>query len=132
MDKNTINDIANKLQDIKNEVQDLRDSYIVEEEVEHIEEINEASEVLEKDLDKTDKKRIEALEKLFNASFEGFHYGGHGSIVDMTSKKPFHSVSRTQASEWLAISKAIKKLKIRWIEISGNRVSVGLEAIKEY
>ena len=124
--KKLINDIANKLKEIKNEVKDLRDSYIVEEE------INEASEVPESDLDKTDKKRIEALEKLFSASFEGFHYGGHGSIVDMTSKKPFHSVSRTQAAEWLAISKAIKKLKIRWIEISGNRVSVGLEAIKEY
>jgi len=124
--KKLINDIANKLKEIKNEVKDLRDSYIVEEE------INEASEVLEKDLDKTDKKRIEALEKLFNAPFEGFHYGGHGAIVDMTSKKPFHSVSRTQAAEWLAISKAIKKLKIRWIEIDGDRVSVGLEAIKEY
>ena len=133
MDKKLFNDIANKLKDIKGEVKDLRDSYIVEEEqVEHIEEINEASEVPESDLDKTDKKRIEALEKLFNAEFDGFHYGGHGSIVDMTSKKPFHSVSRTQASEWLAISKAIKKLKIRWIEISGNRVSVGIEAIKEY
>ena len=129
MDKNTIKDIAEKLQDIKGDVKDIKSETI---EQEQSEEINEASEVLEKDLDKTDKKRIEALEKLFSASFEGFHYGGHGAIVDMTSKKSFHSVSRTQASEWLAISKAIKKLKIRWIEIDGDRVSVGLEAIKEY
>ena len=116
MDKKLINDIADKLEDIKKGA----------------EEINEASEVPQSDIDKTDLKRIEALEKLFTAKFIGFHYGGHGSIVDMDSKKPFHSVSRTQAAEWLAISKQIKKLKIRWIEINGNRVSVGLEAIKEY
>jgi len=116
MDNNTINDIANRLQDIK------RDR----------EELNEASEISQSDIQASDMKRIKTLEKLFNASFEGFHEGGHGSIVDMNSKKPFHSVNRTQASEWQAISKAIKKLKIRWIEISGSRVSVGLESINEY
>ena len=124
MDNNTINDIANKLKDIKN------DSI---EEIEYqLEEINEASEITQSDIQASDMKRIKTLEKLFSASFEGFHEGGHGSIVDMTSKKPFHSVNRTQASEWQAISKQIKKLKIRWIEISGNRVSVGLESINEY
>lgn len=116
MDNKTINDIAEKLQDIK------RDR----------EELNEASEISQSDIQASDMKRIETLEKLFNAKFEGFHEGGHGSIVDMNSKKPFHSVNRTQASEWQAISKAIKKLKIRWIEISGSRVSVGLESINEY
>ena len=123
MDNNTINDIAEKLKDIKN------DSI---EEVEYqLEEINEASEITQSDIQASDTKRIKTLEKLFNAEFQGFHEGGHGSIIDMTSKKPFHSVSRTQASDWLAISKQIKKLKIRWIEISGNRVSVGLESINE-
>lgn len=116
MDNNTINDIANKLQDIK------RGTI----------EINEASEISTKDIQASDMKRIKTLEKLFTAEFEGFHEGGHGSIIDMTSKKPFHSVSRIQASDWLAISKQINKLKIRWIEISGNRVSVGLESINEY
>ena len=124
MDKKIINDIAEKLKDIKN------DSI---EEIEYqLEEINEATEISQNDIQPNDMKRIKTLEKLFNASFEGFHHGGHGSIVDMNSKKPFHSVNRTQASDWEAISKAIKKLKIRWIEISGNRVSVGLESINEY
>ena len=119
MDKKIINDIAEKLKDIKND--------IIEQE-----EINEASEISQSDIEQSDIKRIKELEKLFTAKFIGFHYGGHGAIVDMDSKKPFHSVSRTSASEWLAISKAIKKLKIRWIEINGNRVSVGLESINEY
>lgn len=117
MDNKTINDIANKLQDIKRGT---------------VEELNEASEISQSDIQASDMKRIKTLEKLFTAEFIGFHQGGHGSIVDMNSKKPFHSVSRTQASEWLAISKQINKLKIRWIEIDGNRVSVGLETINEY
>ena len=116
MDNNTINDIAEKLQDIK------RDR----------EELNEASEISQSDIQPSDTKRIKTLEKLFNAEFEGFHEGGHGSIIDMTSKNPWHTPSRIQASDWSAISKAIKKLKIRWIEISGSRVSVGLESINEY
>ena len=131
MDKKVINDIAEKLKDIKGDVKDIKNETI--EEVEYqLEEINEASMISQSDIQASDTKRIKTLEKLFNASFEGFHQGGHGSIVDMTSNKPFHSVNRTQASEWSAISKQIKKLKIRWIEISGNRVSVGLETINEY
>ena len=123
MDKNTINDIANKLKDIKGDLKDIN--------IEH-EELNEAVEVNQSDIEQSDIKRIKELEKLFTAKFIGFHYGGHGAIVDMDSKKPFHSVSRTSASEWESISKAIKKLQIRWIEINGNRVSVGLESINEY
>ena len=70
MDNNTINDIAEKLQDIK------RDR----------EELNEASEISQSDIQASDMKRIKTLEKLFNASLEGFHEGGHGSIIDMNSK----------------------------------------------
>ena len=116
MDKNTINDIANRLQDIK------RDR----------EELNEAVEISKNDLARDDMARIKTLEKLFNASFEGFHHGVHGSIVDMNSKKNWNSFTRTTASEWEAISKQLKKLKIRWIDIRNGTVSVGLEAINEY
>ena len=116
MDNKTINDIAYKLEDIK------RDR----------EELNEAVEISKNDLVRTDMARIKTLEKLFNAEFEGFHHGVHGSIVDMTSKKSWNSFTRTTASEWEAISKQIKKLKIRWIDIRNGTVSVGLEAINEY
>lgn len=126
MEKKTINDIADLLNEIRNP---QTETEIAEE---NREELEEASEISKNDIAPSDMARIKTLEKLFSASFEGFHEGGHGSIVDMTSKKPFHSVSRTQASEWLAISKQINKLKIRWIEIDGNRVSVGLESINEY
>lgn len=124
MDNNTINDIAEKLKDIKNDS--------IEELEYQLEEINEASEISQSDIQASDMKRIKTLEKLFNASLEGFHEGGHGSIIDMTSKNPWHTPSRIQASDWSAISKQIKKLKIRWIEINGGRVSVGLESINEY
>lgn len=116
MDNKTINDIAYKLEDIK------RDK----------EELNEAVEISKNDLVRTDMARIKTLEKLFNAEFEGFHHGVHGSIVDMKSKKSWNSFTRTTASEWEAISKQIKKLKIRWIDIRNGTVSVGLEAINEY
>jgi len=126
MENKTITDIAELLNEIRNP---QTETELAEE---HREELNEASEISQSDIAPSDMARIKTLEKLFSASFEGFHEGGHGSIIDMTSKKPFHSVSRIQAAEWLAISKAIKKLKIRWIEVSGNRVSVGLESINEY
>ena len=116
MDKKIINDIAEKLQDIKKDR----------------EELNEAVEISKNDLARDDMARIKTLEKLFNASFEGFHHGVHGSIVDMNSKKNWNSFTRTSASEWEAISKQIKKLKIRWIDIRNGTVSVGLEAINEY
>lgn len=126
MDNKTLIDLADLLNEIRNP---QTETEIAEE---HREELEEASEISQNDIAPSDMARIKTLEKLFSASFEGFHEGGHGSIIDMTSKKPFHSVSRIQAAEWLAISKAIKKLKIRWIEVSGNRVSVGLESINEY
>lgn len=126
MENKTLIDIADLLNEIRNP---QTETELAEE---NREELNEASEISKNDIAPSDMARIKTLEKLFSASFEGFHEGGHGSIVDMTSKKPFHSVSRIQSAEWLAISKQINKLKIRWIEVSGNRVSVGLESINEY
>ena len=126
MENKTLIDLAELLNEIRNP---QTETELVEE---HREELEEGSQISQSDIAPSDKARIKTLEKLFSASFEGFHEGGHGSIIDMTSKKPFHSVSRIQASEWQAISKQINKLKIRWIEVSGNRVSVGLESINEY
>ena len=126
MENKTLIDLADLLNEIRNP---KTETEIAEE---HREELEEGSQISKADVAPSDMARIKTLEKLFSASFEGFHEGGHGSIVDMTSKKPFHSVCRTQASEWLAIRKQINKLKIRWIEIDGNRVSVGLESINEY
>ncbi len=121
MDKNTINDIANKLQDIKNET--------IEEEQEQLE---EGSEIHQSDIQPSDKKRIKELEKLFTATFEQFNEGGHGSIVDLNFKNQWGGGNRIMVDEWSAINKAIKKLKIRWIQVYNARVSVGLVSINEY
>ncbi len=121
MDNNTINDIANKLKDIKNET--------IEEEQEQLE---EGSEIHQSDIQPSDKKRIKELEKLFTATFEQFNEGGHGSIVDLNFKNQWGGGNRIMVDEWSAINKAIKKLKIRWIQVYNSRVSVGLVSINEY
>ena len=126
MENKTITDIAELLNEIRNP---QTETEIAEE---NREELNEASEISKNDIEPSDMARIKTLEKLFSASFEGFHEGGHGSIVDLNFKNMWGGGNRIMADEWLSISKQIKKLKIRWIQVYDARVSVGLVSINEY
>ncbi len=126
MENKTLIDLAELLNEIRNP---QTETEIAEE---HREELEEASEVRKDDIQKTDIARIKTLEKLFSATFEGMHEGGHGSIIDLNFKNMYGGGNRIMADEWLTIAKQIKKLKIRWIQIYNARVSVGLVSINEY
>ena len=126
MENKTITDIAELLNEIRNP---QTETELAEE---HREELEEGSQISKADVAPSDMARIKTLEKLFSASFEGFHEGGHGSIVDLNFKNQWGGGNRIMADEWLSISKQIKKLKIRWIQVYNARVSVGLVSINEY
>jgi len=126
MEKKTFDDIADLLNEIRNP---QTETEIAEE---HREELEEGSEIHKSDIAPSDMARIKTLEKLFSATFEQFNEGGHGSIVDLNFKNMYGGGNRIMADEWLSISKQIKKLKIRWIQVYDARVSVGLVSINEY
>ena len=126
MEKKTLIDLADLLNEIRNP---QTETEIAEE---HREELEEGSEIHKSDVAPSDMARIKTLEKLFSATFEGFHEGGHGSIVDLNFKNMYGGGNRIMADEWLSIAKQIKKLKIRWIQVYNARVSVGLVSINEY
>ena len=126
MENKTLIDLAELLNEIRNP---QTETELAEE---HREELEEGSQISQSDIAPSDKARIKTLEKLFSASFEGFHEGGHGSIVDLNFKNQWGGGNRIMADEWLSISKQIKKLKIRWIQVYNARVSVGLVSINEY
>ena len=126
MEKKTLIDLADLLNEIRNP---QTETELAEE---HREELEEGSQISKADIAPSDMTRIKTLEKLLSASFEGFHEGGHGSIVDLNFKNQWGGGNRIMADEWLSISKQIKKLKIRWIQIYNARVSVGLVSINEY
>jgi len=130
MEKKTLIDLADLLNEIRNPQTEIAE--------EHREELEEARQISQgaiapSDIAPSDMARIKTLEKLFTASFEEFHASIHGSIVDLNFKGPKSAGGNLlMAEEWLWISKQIKKLKIRWIQIYRTRVSVGLESINEY
>ena len=126
MENKTINDIADLLNEIRNP---QTETELAEE---HREELEEGSEIHKSDIAPSDMARIKTLEKLFSATFSQFNEGGHGSIVDLNFKNMWGGGNRIMADEWLAISKQIKKLKIRWIQVYNATVSVGLVSINEY
>tara|TARA_B100000131_G_C17835861_1_gene499737 strand:- start:115 stop:495 length:381 start_codon:yes stop_codon:yes gene_type:complete len=124
MENKTLIDLAELLNEIRNPQTEITE--------EHREELEEGSEIHKSDIAPSDIARIKTLEKLFSATFEQFNEGGHGSIVDLNFKNMWGGGNRIMADEWLSISKQIKKLKIRWIQVYNSRVSVGLVSINEY
>ena len=116
MDKKTINDIAEKLEDIKKDRRVLNEFLSVE--------------IPESDIKPNDMKRIKALETLFKADFSEFH-NDNGNIIHLDLKNKLGG-ALIIAPDWQAISKAIKRLKIRWIKFNDTKVSVGLDSINEY
>tara|TARA_Y100000592_G_C5387810_1_gene276689 strand:- start:139 stop:525 length:387 start_codon:yes stop_codon:yes gene_type:complete len=126
MENKTLIELADLLNEIRNP---QTETELAEE---HREELEEGSEIHKSDIAPSDMARIKTLEKLFSATFEQFNEGGHGSIVDLNFKNMYGGGNRIMADEWLSISKQIKKLKIRWIQVYNARVSVGLVSINEY
>ena len=116
MDNKVINDIAQILEDIKKDA----------------EEINEFFDAIpESDIKPSDIKRIKTLEKLFNAEFSEFR-DDNGNVLDLNLKNKLGGGNFLLISDWLAIGKQAKKLKIRWIKMSESKVSLGLDSINEY
>ena len=116
MDKKIINDIADKLEDIKKGKEELNEFLSVA--------------IPESDIKPSDMKRIKTLETLFKADFSEFH-DDNGSVIHLNLKNKLGG-SLVIATDWQAISKSIKRLKIRWIKFSDGKVSVGLDSINEY
>ena len=117
MDKKIINDIADKLEDIKKGKEELNEFFSVA--------------IPESDIKPSDMKRIKTLETLFNAELSEFR-DDNGNILDLNMKNRLGGAGFLIAADWLAISKQIKRLKIRWIKFSDSKVSVGLDSINEY
>ena len=117
MDKNTINDIADKLEDIKKGKEELNEFFSVA--------------IPESDIKPNDKKRIKTLETLFKADFSEFHDDNGSNILHLNLKNKLGG-ALIIAPDWQAISRAIKRLKIRWIRFNDAKVSVGLDSINEY
>ena len=117
MDNKVINDIAEILEDIKKGT----------------EEINEFFDAIpESDIKPSDIKRIKTLEKLFSAEFSKFSDHNGNVSVDLNLKNKLGGGNFLLISDWLAIGKQAKKLKIRWIKMSESKVSLGLDSINEY
>ena len=117
MDKKIINDIAEKLEDIKKGKEELNEFFSVA--------------IPESDIKPNDMKRIKALETLFKAEFSEFHHDNGNNILHLNLKNKLGG-ALIIAPDWQAISKAIKRLKIRWFRFNDAKVSVGLDSINEY
>ena len=115
MDKKVINDIAEILEDIKKGAEEINELF---------------SAIPESDIKPNDMKRIKTLETLFKAEFSEFHHD-NGNILHLNLKNKLGG-ALIIAPDWQAISKAIKRLKIRWIRFNDSKVSVGLDSINEY
>ena len=116
MDKKIINDIADKLEYIKKGTEEINEFF---------------NAIPESDIKPSDKKRIKTLETLFDAELSEFR-DDNGNVLNLNLKNKLGGAGFLLATDWLAISKQIKRLKIRWIKFSDSKVSLGLDSINEY
>jgi hypothetical protein len=82
--------------------------------------INEASEVMYKELKPVHQKQVQAFEKIIGGKHSQIFDGIHGMIVDIEASGNFGSGYRFDANTL----KKLLALKVRWIEADGDLVTI--------
>ncbi len=82
--------------------------------------INEASEVMYKELKPVHQKQVQAFEKIIGGKHSQIFDGIHGMIVDIEAQGSFGQGYRFDTDQL----KKLVALKIRWIEADGDLVTI--------
>ncbi len=82
--------------------------------------LNEASEVMYKELKPVHQKQVQAFEKIIGGKHSQIWDGIHGMIVDIEASGNFGSGYRFDANTL----KKLLALKVRWIESDGDLVTI--------
>lgn len=85
-----------------------------------LKQLNEASEVMYKELKPIHQKQVQAFEKIIGGKHSQIWDGIHGMIVDIEASGNFGSGYRFDANTL----KKLLALKVRWIEADGDLVTI--------